>query len=85
MTIRVYTEGNLTPETWTQDANCATTDPELWFPDEGDPATGTRAKQFCGTCNVQAACLEYAVRTNQTHGIWGGLTSRQIRRLRSTA
>ena len=32
------------------------------------------AKDICATCNVQAECLDYALRIREPHGIWGGLT-----------
>lgn len=33
------------------------------------------AKAVCAICPVRVECLVYAVETNQTHGIWGGLTA----------
>jgi WhiB family redox-sensing transcriptional regulator len=32
-----------------------------------------RAKDICAGCTVQRACLEYAIRIREPHGIWGGL------------
>ena len=32
-----------------------------------------RAKAICATCPVKKACLEYAIRIREPHGIWGGL------------
>ena len=32
------------------------------------------AKRICTHCVVQAQCLEYALSTRETYGIWGGLT-----------
>ena len=39
------------------------------------------AKQVCLACPVQSECLEYALTNGETLGIWGGLTSRQRKRL----
>jgi WhiB family transcriptional regulator, redox-sensing transcriptional regulator len=36
---------------------------------------------ICATCPVRDACLTFAVRTGQQHGIWGGQPERIIRRL----
>jgi WhiB family redox-sensing transcriptional regulator len=57
MTIRIYTEQNLTPET-------------------------------CNGCDVAAQCLEYALRTDQRDGVWGGLSQvarTRLRKKRNTA
>jgi WhiB family redox-sensing transcriptional regulator len=62
----------ITPEPWAQDALCAQVDPNTFFPDKGDTETTKRAKAVCARCNVVEQCLEYALRTNQRHGVWGG-------------
>jgi WhiB family transcriptional regulator, redox-sensing transcriptional regulator len=31
------------------------------------------AKAICARCPVRPACLEYALRIREPHGIWGGL------------
>lgn len=80
--VRVFTETNITPERWMQDAACATTDPELFFPErEEGGGTAAHAKRICARCDVRDKCLEYALRNGETEGIWGGLSSRQRRRL----
>lgn len=63
---------------------CQTTDPEIFFPDK-DEANGlyNMAKQLCYQCPVQKMCLEYAIKTEQDHGVWGGLTVMERRRLRN--
>lgn len=46
------------------------------------------AKQVCCGCLVKERCLEFAVRTNQEHGVWGGASEeerRDIRRARRAA
>lgn len=40
-----------------------------------------KAKAVCNSCPVQDYCLEYALVTDQTIGIWGGLTERERRGL----
>jgi len=40
------------------------------------------AKAICAICEVRADCLEYAVRTNQESGIWGGMAEDDRRRYR---
>lgn len=43
---------------------------ELLFPPNGEP--GLKAKRVCAGCPVQAACLQYALETDQRWGVWGG-------------
>lgn len=62
-------------ESWMDEALCAQTDPELWFPDKGAP--NGKAKAICGQCPVVTQCLTYALKHGMTHGIWGGLSAAQ--------
>lgn len=65
---------------FTEQAACRGVGPEDFFPGQGDP---TRiAKAICATCPVMSECLEYALETGQHHGIWGGTSERERRRLR---
>ncbi|RLK47641.1 WhiB family redox-sensing transcriptional regulator [Microbacterium telephonicum] len=70
------------PEPWTREALCAQTDPEAFFPEKGGDTTS--ARKVCAACPVATQCLEYALRTNQEHGFWGGLSARSRRQLRKT-
>ena len=56
-------------------AACRGTDPELFFAD--DDQSIAEAKAICGDCPVRLDCLQNAIDTNQTHGIWGGLTRQE--------
>jgi WhiB family redox-sensing transcriptional regulator len=38
-----------------------------------------QAKAICARCPVRIDCLEYAIRTRETHGIWGGLNELERR------
>lgn len=69
----------LTPEHWTELAECARRDPDLWFPEAGSPATAEMARHICAGCPVRDQCHDYAVRTRPEHGIWAGIGARQIR------
>lgn len=53
---------------------CRQVDPDLWFPERGNP---TQAKRICGECPARAACLQWALDTRQRHGVWGGTTWRE--------
>lgn len=43
---------------------------------------GKSAIAVCKTCDVEALCLDYAIRTNQHHGVWGGKTRSQRLKVR---
>lgn len=58
---------------------CAETDPDLFFPEKGGSAVP--AKTLCFACPDRVACLDYALAHGESHGIWGGLTGRERRRL----
>ncbi len=40
-----------------------------------------RAKDICATCVVRQPCLDYALEIREQHGIWGGLSESERRRL----
>lgn len=65
---------------WKADAACRDLDTDLFFP-ENDAAAGP-ALAVCASCPVRAACLDFALRTRQHDGVWGGLTESERRRVR---
>jgi len=74
------------PPAWIDDALCAQTDPETWFPGKGENAT--KAKRVCATCDVRLACLDWALSFPDAHdlyGVYGGLTVIERRKLRKRA
>jgi WhiB family transcriptional regulator, redox-sensing transcriptional regulator len=65
---------------WWELAACQSADPELFFPMSGiglGQAEVTRAKQYCGRCGIRQRCLDYAIDSNQAHGIWGGTSEEE--------
>ena len=40
------------------------------------------AKEICGTCKVKDQCLNHALQNHISHGVWGGTSERQRRRIR---
>jgi len=74
-------------ETWHLKASCRGPESALFFPpsvperrDDSD-AREAKAKSICAACIVQEECLEFALRVHEPHGIWGGLTEAERRRL----
>ena len=66
-----------------EDALCAQTDPEAFFPEKG--GSTREAKRVCQSCDVRAECLEYALAHDERFGIWGGLSERERRRFKKRA
>jgi WhiB family redox-sensing transcriptional regulator len=33
------------------------------------------ARSICSDCSIQSGCLDFAVRSGQQFGVWGGLTA----------
>ena len=75
------------PENWfvdpVNDALCAQTDPEAFFPEKGGSTRD--AKRICSSCDVRGECLEYALNNDERFGIWGGLSERERRKLKRRA
>ncbi|MGH9102475.1 MAG: WhiB family transcriptional regulator [Acidimicrobiales bacterium] len=70
---------------WRFEAACRDIHPDLFFPVGMTGVAVTeieRAKAVCACCPVVAACLDFAVRTNQEYGIWGGTDEEERRVLR---
>jgi WhiB family transcriptional regulator, redox-sensing transcriptional regulator len=75
--------GEVDAQSWQEQALCAETDPEAFFPEKG--GSTREAKKICTGCEVKAECLEYALSNDERFGIWGGLSERERRRLRRRA
>ncbi|MGC3002354.1 WhiB family transcriptional regulator [Streptomyces sp. G35A] len=77
-------------DNWRNRAACRTEDPDLFFPigTSGPALMQTeQAKTVCRRCPVREQCLEWALDTRQTIGVWGGTseTERQTLRRRAAA
>jgi WhiB family transcriptional regulator, redox-sensing transcriptional regulator len=70
---------NVTDQGWRVDAACRGLDPEIFFPERGDDLRP--ARDVCRGCTVQVQCLEYSVKWHEKHGVWGGTSERERRRI----
>lgn len=69
---------------WRCDAACsgmAAQADDLWFASDADGQAAAVA--ICEACPVRASCLADALGRREKEGIWGGLTARERRLLRS--
>ncbi len=64
---------------WMVHGKCRGADPSAFFPSDG---TGVeRAQRVCDSCPVKVECLEYALEHRIEHGVWGGASERERRRI----
>jgi WhiB family redox-sensing transcriptional regulator len=71
---------------WQMEGTCRTADASVFFcPDQTARSVRRRneaaAKAVCARCPVRARCAAYALSTREPHGIWGGFTETERRRL----
>jgi WhiB family transcriptional regulator, redox-sensing transcriptional regulator len=64
---------------WMARGKCKDMDPAIFFPSDG---LGVQAAQrICADCPVKVLCLEYALAHRVDHGVWGGASERERRRV----
>jgi len=74
-------------EPWQAKASCRGPHTSLFYPPshferkEDKEARERAAKAICATCAVRRPCLNYALRTREPHGIWGGLNEAERRQI----
>jgi len=64
---------------WMAGGNCNDVPPATFFPSDGVGVDA--ARKICLDCPVKAPCLEYALENRIDHGVWGGTSERERRRL----
>lgn len=64
---------------WMAEGHCRLHHPNTFFPSDG--AGVERARRICATCPVAATCREYALQHRIEHGVWGGCSERERRRI----
>jgi len=55
-------------------ALCRANDVSEFFPGRGQSSKIKKAVEICLYCPVQQECLEYALKNEIEHGVWGGST-----------
>jgi WhiB family redox-sensing transcriptional regulator len=65
---------------WMAEGNCRNYAPAVFFPSDGVGVD--RARKICNQdCPVLEQCLEYALVNRIEHGVWGGCSERERRRI----
>lgn len=65
--------------TWMSKGSCRNYPPSAFFPSDGVGVDA--AREICADCRVRADCLEYALENRIDHGVWGGSSERERRRI----
>jgi WhiB family redox-sensing transcriptional regulator len=64
---------------WMSQGKCRDIPPATFFPSDG---VGVEvARRICVDCKVKRLCLEYALQNRIDHGVWGGTSERERRRI----
>lgn len=71
------------PELWREKASCRDLDTAIFFADTPDGLE--TAKSICRGCPVRKECFDFALRTRQNYGVWGGENFDDAKRLRRNA
>lgn len=64
---------------WMARGKCRDVAPAVFFPSDGMGVQ--QAQRICADCPVTAECLEYALENHIDHGVWGGCSERERRRI----
>lgn len=64
---------------WMLQARCRGASPGEFFPSDGVGVD--QARKVCAACDVRLECLEYALEHRIDHGVWGGCSERERRRI----
>lgn len=62
---------------WQELAACAGlgVDPDVFFPvTQWGPSDWRTPKALCDSCPVRLQCLDYALKSHEPYGMWGGMT-----------
>ena len=64
---------------WMNQGKCKELARDVFFPRDGMGLSA--AQKICAECPVSKRCLEYALENHIGHGIWGGCSERERRRI----
>jgi WhiB family redox-sensing transcriptional regulator len=80
MQVNTSVPDNDSATAWMAEGNCRNYPPAVFFPSDGVGVD--RARKICNQdCPVAETCLEYALEHRIEHGVWGGCSERERRRI----
>lgn len=65
-----------------EDGLCAQTDPEIFFNEKPNQWNVEVPKRVCRECPVMGLCRDWSVDQPELHGVWGGLSEGERRKIR---
>lgn len=82
--LPAFTRPSLAEMEWTEEAECAGEDTELFYRQDYEPRDSKlskyrerAAKTICRECKVKTQCLQNAIETEDHYAIRGGLTPKE--------
>jgi WhiB family redox-sensing transcriptional regulator len=69
---------------WRNQGSCGQADPSVFFPATYSAANVKAARSWCADCPVAAQCADFAIRSGEQFGVFGGLTPAQREAARLT-
>ena len=78
---RTKTASGPSAQKWRSIGLCRGSDTMVFYPPPDDDSFAEEAKTICSMCAVRKPCLEFALSSREKHGVWGGLTERERRRV----
>jgi WhiB family transcriptional regulator, redox-sensing transcriptional regulator len=76
---RLEIDGGTMDTDWMSRGKCKDLSPAIFFPSDGVGVQS--AQRICAECPVSDACLQYALEERVDHGVWGGKSERERRRI----
>jgi WhiB family redox-sensing transcriptional regulator len=61
---------------------CTQYSTEIFYPEEYEDIDVAEAKAICNSCWLKDKCLDFALKTKENEGVWGGTTPLERRRIR---
>lgn len=69
------------PTAWMSGGACRGLELEVFFVDDEAAEPSASVFAICDHCPVKARCLDWALTNRVSHGVWGGTTPKQRRKL----
>ncbi len=67
---------------WLGQAACKGAPQHIFYPTRGDTGAYKQARTVCARCPVRAECLDDALERGELHGMWGGKSERERKKMR---
>ncbi|MBI03529.1 MAG: hypothetical protein CL468_05820 [Acidimicrobiaceae bacterium] len=76
-----HVDGDQVVEPWYLRGACRGLDSAIFYPDPVEEFVIEHALSVCARCEVRPECLDHALSSRESTGIWGGTTEQDRRRI----